>query len=66
MSEHVQTEGPIWALDWLCIIIGVLLLAAWVLSAQEATLLLGLLLFVLGCAVRSKWQTEHSGDDYEI
>lgn len=65
MAEHVHRDGPIWALDWLCIIVGVLLLAAWVLSAQEATFLLGLLLFVLGCAVRSKWQTDHTKDEFD-
>jgi Flp pilus assembly protein TadB len=66
MAEHVHTDGPIWALDWLCIIVGVLLLAAWVLSAQEMSFLLGLVLFILGCALRSRWQTKLLKDDMEV
>jgi hypothetical protein len=51
------------AMDWACIIFGLLLLAAWVQSAHELSFLLGLVLFILGCALRSRWQTKQLKDD---
>ena len=66
MAKHVQMDGPIWALDWQCIIVGLILLAAWVLSAHALSLLLGLVLFVLGCALRSRWKTERGKEDIEL
>ena len=68
MAKDMQIDGPIWALDWLCIIVGLLLLAAWVFAARDVTLLLGLVLFILGCALRSRRQTEQSMeiDEHEL
>lgn len=67
MAKQVQMDAPVWALDWLCIIVGLVLLAAWVFAARDISLLLGLVLFILGCALRSKWQTEQlkDGDQHE-
>ena len=55
MAKLEQMDGPIWALDWLSIIVGLVLLAAWVLSAHELSFLSGLGLFILGCALRKRW-----------
>jgi hypothetical protein len=51
------------AMDWACIIVGLVLLAAWVQSAHELSFLLGVVLFILGCALRCRWQTEQLKDD---
>jgi Flp pilus assembly protein TadB len=65
MVKQGQMDGPIWALDWQCIIVGLVLLAAWVLSAHSLSLLLGLVLLVIGCALRTRWQTARLKDEPE-
>lgn len=63
MAKQAKMDGPIWALDWQCIIVGLVLLGAWVLSAHSLSLLLGLGLFIIGCALRSRWQREQLEND---
>ena len=63
MAKQVHMDGPIWALDGQCIIVGLVLLAAWVLSAHVISLLLGLALFILGYALRSKWKATRMKDE---
>lgn len=64
MAKLVRMSRKSWPMDRACIILGLLLLAAWVQSAHELSLLLGLVLFILGCAMRSRWQTEQLKDDF--
>lgn len=64
MEKLVRMSRTSWPMDRACIIFGLLLLAAWVQSAHELSLLLGLVLFILGCAMRSRWQTEQLKDDF--
>lgn len=66
MAGHVHTEGPIWALDWLCTIVGLVLLTVWILSANELSLLVGLGFFILGCALKSHWQAKQLKDDMRV
>ena len=66
MGKLVHMNRTSWPMDRACIILGLLLLAAWVQSAHELALLLGLVLFILGCAMRSRWQTEQLKDEFEV
>jgi membrane-bound ClpP family serine protease len=43
---------------WALILLGILLLATWIFSAQAVLLLLGLALFTLGTAIGSKREAE--------
>lgn len=65
MAKLEQIDISSWAIDRPCIIIGLVLLVAWVQSADEWSFLLGLVLFTLGCALRSRWRTEQMKDDFD-
>jgi hypothetical protein len=65
MAKLEQIDISSWAIDRPCIIIGLVLLAAWVHSAHELSFLLGLVIFTLGCGLRSRWRTEQMKDEFD-